>query len=347
MIRPMRFLQTSDWQLGLAIKQLGGKASQARERRLEAAQRAMDLAKDEAVDFVVLGGDTFDSHEIDNFVVERAVEILSTVVDRPVYVLPGNHDPLGAGGVWGRRAWQRRPENVILLDEAVEIPLAGGSVLYPCPLTQKRSRRDPTGWIPSREDGDDRIRVGVAHGSLGVMPKSANFPIASDRCERAGLDHLALGDWHGTKVVGRCAYSGTIEATSFSERETGRVLLVEIDPKSKLVKIEAPRLGSLEWRELRPVIRDEADLAALRQQLEGFAKLDSVVLRARVRLDGDLGTALLEDLEDLRRGIEQRAFFSDWTTEIEATWDDELPSGLARQLDEALAAVSKRRHDTR
>ena len=45
MIRPMRFLQTSDWQLGLAIKQLGGKAPQARELRLETAQRAMDLRK--------------------------------------------------------------------------------------------------------------------------------------------------------------------------------------------------------------------------------------------------------------------------------------------------------------
>ena len=69
----------------------------------------MDLAKSEGVDFVVLAGDTFDSHEIDNLVVERAVEILSTVADLPVFVLPGNHDPLVAGGVWDRRAWLRRP----------------------------------------------------------------------------------------------------------------------------------------------------------------------------------------------------------------------------------------------
>ena len=103
MIRPMGFLQTSDWQLGLAIKQLGEKASRAREQRLETAQRTMDLAKEEGVEFVVLAGDTFDSHEIDNLVVERAVEILSTVADRPVFVLPGNHDPLVAGGVWERR----------------------------------------------------------------------------------------------------------------------------------------------------------------------------------------------------------------------------------------------------
>ena len=192
-------------------------------------------------------------------------------------------------------------------------------------------------------DGDDRIRIGVAHGSLGVMPKSANFPIAADRCERAGLDHMVLGDWHGYKVVGRCAYSGTIEATSFSETETGRVLLVEIDPKSKQVEIDARRLGSLDWMEWHPVIREEGDVGALRQRLGAFARPERVVLRARVRVDGDLPAALLEDLEDLRCGIEQRVFFSIWSTDILATWDDELPTGLARELDEALAAMSEQR----
>jgi DNA repair exonuclease SbcCD nuclease subunit len=83
----MRFLQTSDWQLGLAIKQLGEQAPLAREQHLETARRTMDLAKSEGVDFVVLAGDTFDSHEIDNLVVERAVEILSTIADLPVFVL--------------------------------------------------------------------------------------------------------------------------------------------------------------------------------------------------------------------------------------------------------------------
>ena len=342
MIRPMRLLQTSDWQLGLAIKQLGEQAPLAREQRFETARRTMELAKSEGVDFVVLAGDTFDSHEIDNLVVERAVEILSTVADLPVFVLPGNHDPLVAGGVWDRRAWQRRPENVILLEEAAEVTLADGSALFPCPLTQKRSGRDPTAWIPPRADADDRVRIGVAHGSLGVLPKSANFPIASDRCERAGLDHLAVGDWHGYKVVGRCAYSGTIEATSFSEKETGRVLLVEIDDDSKRVEIDARRIGSLDWTEMVPVIRDEGDLSTLRQQLDALGQLENVVLRARVRLDGDLPAALLEDLEDLRRGVEDRVFFSSWSTEIRASWDDELPTGLARELDEALDAVSKK-----
>ena len=60
---------------------------------------------------------------------------------------------------------------------------------------RKRSSRDPTGWIPPREEGDDRLRIGLAHGALDILPvDTTNFPIAPDRDERSGLDHLALGE---------------------------------------------------------------------------------------------------------------------------------------------------------
>lgn len=340
MIRPMRFLQTSDWQLGLSLRHLGEKAPRARELRLDAAQRAMDVAREQDVDFVLVAGDTFDTHEVDNLVVEKAVEVLSSAGDRPVFVLPGNHDPLRAGGVWGRRVWHRRPENVVLLDESVEVLLPSGDVLYPCPLTQKQSRRDPTAWIPPRESGDSRLRVAVAHGSLGVAPKAANFPIAADRCAVSGLDHLALGDWHGLRLIGRCAYSGTVEATSFSEQDPGFVLVVTIDGQSRDAQIATFEVGGLRWSERNFTVRAEADLAALRRVFADLREPDQAVLRTLVRVDAEPAGPLLEELEDLRRLIAERVFAMDWRVEVTESWVDELPRGVGRSLDEGLALLA-------
>ena len=52
----------------------------------------------------------------------------------------------------------------------------------------------------------------------------ANNPIAPDRARRAGLDYLALGDWHRTLQIGPATwYAGTPEADRFNSQEVGQV----------------------------------------------------------------------------------------------------------------------------
>ena len=92
----VRFIHTSDWQLGMTRHYLGDDA-QARysAARLDAVSAIGDLAKDHYCDFVLVCGDVFESNHVDRQIVVRTLEALNNH-PVPVYLMPGNHDPLGA-----------------------------------------------------------------------------------------------------------------------------------------------------------------------------------------------------------------------------------------------------------
>ncbi|KUK62201.1 MAG: Metallophosphoesterase [Methanoculleus marisnigri] len=339
----VRFLHTADWQIGMKAAHAGEKAKAVRQKRFETAGRIVELAKEKDVDFVLLAGDTFEHHNVDNAAVKRTVDILNRFDPIPVYVLPGNHDPMVPGGVWDRDAWERIGLHVTLLGERQEYCCRDDVVLYACPLTQKQSGLDPTAWIPNREDGDSRIRIGVAHGSLNILPGTVNFPIAGDRPEQSGLDYLALGDWHGHRIFGRAVYPGTMEPTSFSEQGSGSVLVVEIDEAGAEPRIEACRVNALTWAELIPPISTTDDVEMLDAAIQSFGSLASLLLKVSPDLGGCTDSKALERLETLQEELRESAFFLEWTDPVRQPVVGErpaqIPDGVLCQVDETLATV--------
>ena len=113
----MRFLHTSDWQLGMTRHFLAGEA-QARfaADRLEALGALLELAAAERCEAVVVAGDVFETNQVERQTVLRALDTLARS-RVPVFLLPGNHDPLDAASVYRSRAFlENRPERVQVLD---------------------------------------------------------------------------------------------------------------------------------------------------------------------------------------------------------------------------------------
>jgi len=338
----VKFLHTADWQLGMKALQAGEKAKEVRAKRFETGARVVKLAKSENVDFVLLAGDLFENHDVDGVVVRKTVAMLNSFSPIPVFVLPGNHDPLVAGGIWDGQSWQQVGDHVTLMREPAELQVQDGTALYPAPLKQKQSTLDPTDWIPARAAADDRIRIGVAHGALDVLPERGNFPIAATRPIEAGLDYLALGDWHGFVQHGKAAYSGTMEQTSFSEKDPGNVAIVGISgPGADPVLTKHP-VGALKWTEYEPTISDATDIDSLRKAVNDAGPIPGQLLRIIPRLDQLASLDLLEDLRSLRQELREEAFFVDWPVE---TLDAppgapvSLPEGLLAEVDEDLGDV--------
>lgn len=339
----VRFLHTADWQIGMKAAHAGEKAKVVRQKRFDAASRIVELAEEKDVDFVLLAGDTFEHHNVDNAAVKRTVDILNWFDPIPVYVLPGNHDPLVPGGVWDRDAWERIGSHVTLLREPQEYCFDDDVALYACPLAQKQSSLDPTAWIPRREDGDDRIRIGVAHGSLNILPGTMNFPIAGDRPEQSGLDYLALGDWHSHLTSGRAVYPGTMEPTGFSEKDSGNVLIVEIEEAHAEPQIEACPVNSLTWVNTAPEISTVDDVEMLDRTIRGLGPLTSLLLKVSPDLSGCTDGKALERLETLREELRESVFFLEWTDPIRlpiiGEGSDQIPDGILSQVDETLATI--------
>jgi len=281
----MKFLHTADWQLGMKADHVGEVGTRVREERLLAAMRVVETAQAHSAQFILVAGDTFEDNGVDRILVQKAADVL-TASNIPVFIISGNHDPFTPGSVWEHPAWKSAESVHVLYEEQpVEIP---GGLLYPCPIQEKHSGKDPTAWIHAGEATG--IKLGMAHGTVaGVQQGEMDYPIPRNAALRAGLDYLAMGHWHSTAIyaggdgASRMAYSGTHETTKFGERDSGNVLIVDILSAGAAPVITTVHTGGLNWQKLEADIRDRGDLLRLREEIEAIENPSSVLIELCIR----------------------------------------------------------------
>ncbi len=247
-----RFLHTADWQIGMRAAGLDpAAASRVRAARVSALRNVTAAAAAHGADAILVAGDLFEDNAVDPALVEQVAAVLNDATACPVYLIPGNHDPDTLDGVWRRPVWRQLRGHVRPLLTADPVPVADGVTLYPCPLSAKHGREDPTAWIPHRADGDATLRIGLAHGTMRIRPDVGDddFPVPPDAADRLGLDYLALGHWHSvlSNATRRAWYSGTHEQTKFGERDSGRALLVTLTAAGVPPQVEPVDTGTLRW----------------------------------------------------------------------------------------------------
>ena len=299
----VRFIQTSDWQIGMKGGGLGEAASIVREIRFESIHNVLKSAQDEKVDFVLLCGDIFEHNMISQEDVKKVVTIFNQYPDIPLYLLPGNHDILGADCIYNREIFQRIDNLTILrTNNPFEV---NGAILYPCPVFSKFTTQDLTRTIPIVKETDG-IHIGVAHGSLVGKSAAPNWedidlPIDPARVDETSIDYLALGHWHSYRTfedyngITRMAYSGTHEQTNYGEDNAGYCLLVQIDGKGEVPEIEPIRTGQLTWLSEEFEMKDSSSLIELKNYLDTLKEINMI----RLILHGEFPLENKKDFDDL------------------------------------------------
>ncbi len=342
----MKFIHTADWQLGMKAAQAGSAALRVREERLAAAGRVLAAARERAAEFVLIAGDTFEDNGVERSLVQKVADILGSS-HVPVFVIPGNHDPLTPGSVWEHPSWKTTGCVHVLKEERpVELP---GGILYPCPVKDKRSRKDPTAWITPA--GADAISVGMAHGTVeGIQQPEPDHPIARDAAARAGLDYLALGHWHSTTTYPatdgavRMAYSGTHETTSFGERDSGNALVVEITGHGASPIVTPAHTGGLTWMVIEKEVREPGDLARVRRAIESHEDAGTTLVELRVK--GLLAAAERDELQRIKEILASRFPFHRVDSSglrpspADSAWLAGLPPGLLQNVGARLQELS-------
>ena len=286
-----RFLHTADWQIGRRYSQFDpDDAALLAEVRTLVVEKIAALATDRAVDAVLVAGDVFDAQTVGDRVIRRLFAAMSGFAG-PWVMIPGNHDAALSESVW-RRAQRLGavPANVHLALTADVISLEHCKAAVLCaPLTQRHTYNDTTDAFDGRQTPDGWLRIGLAHGSVeGILPSeidSAN-PIAPNRCQTARLDYLALGDWHGLKIVNeRCAYSGTPEQERFRGNEPGYCIVVDVDGPGAIPKLEPVRVGRHQWSDLSLSVAVPTDIDQICARLASLAGDDVVQVAISGRTD--------------------------------------------------------------
>jgi DNA repair exonuclease SbcCD nuclease subunit len=328
------FLHAADLHLGMRTTRFDPiVAGKVREARFTALDNILKQARELRVDFVLIAGDLFDDPSVDQRTARRSFEMLEDL-PMPVFVLPGNHDPLLSGGVWDRPPWnQQGAKRVRLLKDAEPVAFNGELWLFPCPVFRKTSMNDPTTWIAQSPRDNGAIRIGIAHGSLKTredLPADDHL-IARHAAADLQLDYLALGHWHRRQFfadpagIERTAYCGVHEPMRFQGNTTwqtgwipyggagreefldagkGEVLHVQIPRAGEPPALRPIDVGHYIWQEETREVASGEDLAGLVKDVATREAFDRRLLR--LRLSGVLDAASTLRLDALREILSKR-----------------------------------------
>jgi len=287
----IKLLHTADWQIGKQYGQFDtDDAALLADARFAVVERLARLAAVEGVAAVLVAGDVFDAQGVADKTIHRLFNSMAAF-SGPWVLIPGNHDAGLAESVWTRALrLNALPPNahVCLRPEPLLFPSLGLAVL-PAPLTQRHTHNDLTEWFASAPVPPEMFRVGLAHGSVqGILAEDidSSNPIAAARAEQAGLDYLALGDWHGCKQVdSRTWYSGTPETDRFRANASGQALIVSLSEPGGLPSVTQHNTGQYRWQEDLVDLQVPSDIDAVLQRLGALTTADVVALSLSGRID--------------------------------------------------------------
>ena len=308
-----RFLHTSDWQLGMTRHFFSeGVQERFAQSRFDAIRELGRIAEEEDCKFMVVCGDVFESNLVDRKTVSRAIEALKDV-HVPVYLLPGNHDPLNAASVYRSMIFlERKPPHVHVIEDTTPIRVDEDIEIVGIPWTSKRPLQDLVALTTGKlEPIVDTLRVCVAHGMVDSLSPDLDDPaLISLRSTETAISqnkihYLALGDRHSlTKVggSGRIWYAGTPEQTDYNEVKPGFALVVTINEEGVTTKeVNVGRWKFIEREQID--LNTKEDIEALRGWLENLEDKERTVVK--LRLVGALSLSFHSQLEELISHVQE------------------------------------------
>lgn len=284
----IRFLHTSDWQLGMT-RYFFSEEAQARytQARFDAIRTMGRIAKEKQCQFMLVCGDSFESNQVDRKTVARAIEALKEVTV-PVYLLPGNHDSLNAASVYRSSTFiGKKPAHVHIIENTVSVQVGEGFELVGAPWLSKRPNGNPiVDLLNTLPPAGSIKRICVGHGIIDIFTpdKEAENVIAVSKLEASiseGKVHfIALGDRHSFTKVGsgdRIWYSGTPESTDFRENHSGFCQIVTMDGAD--VTTEKVKIGQWSFIEELVDLNTNDDVESLQRKLEDIPNRERSVVK--------------------------------------------------------------------
>ena len=280
-------------------------------------ERALEPARRGEVDCVVHGGDILYRSKVPPMLVEMAFEPLKTLADEgvPIYIVPGNHErsviPRGLLAQHPGIQVFDRPQTYLLHLDGFSLGLSG----FPCILNNVRTDFttvvEATGWRNARAHG----YVLCMHQAVdGAVVGPADFMFKNDKdvvrpsdipaefgAALSGHIHrfqVLTKDLHGDPLDTPIFYPGSIERTSFAEKDEKKgYLILELE-----IEDGESRIHNWCFHELptRPMVRVDLDARRMLVDFEGALRtvLDKLPKDGIVslRFHGPLGEEALSVL---------------------------------------------------
>ena len=306
----MRFLHTADLHLDSAFCKVGASDAQAqRARQRELLQRIFNVAKAEKCDMILIAGDLFDTPAATP---ESAALSLRLFAEwkKPIFISPGNHDPLVAGGFYKSADL---PDNVYLFSseelqyfdiDELDVTVAGYA------FTGASLPRSPLSAMARPHEESRRTLLLCAHTEIDA-PTSRYAPITTAEITRHGFDYAALGHVHNPPAISeRIRYCGFPEGRAFDEQGEGGVFIVDIDDNSG-INVTRKITSTQKFIRTNIYLDSALDASAIKNAVLGEVRKYSADTHLRIYLTGIVASdtnidasALCEELSSSLASLE-------------------------------------------
>ena len=212
----IKIIHTADLHLGSARTGVNGGKAEIKNTFM----KIIRLCKTDAIDFLLIAGDLFDSPFVNNKDAEEIISSMEQIPDTTIAIAPGNHDPACPGSVYLKYQF---PENVVIFSsfaESIDFPEKGVR-LCGAGFTD---RFENLPLLQGFNDAQtDLISLCVLHGDFVSDGASSTYnPITPSQIENCGFDYLALGHIHKRSDVQKLgktsfAYCGCPDGMGFDE----------------------------------------------------------------------------------------------------------------------------------
>ncbi|MDO5031976.1 exonuclease SbcCD subunit D [Corynebacterium sp.] len=306
------FIHTSDFQLGMT-RWFFGPAAQSRfdDDREAAVLRLGELATESGAEFIVVAGDVFEHNSLAQSTLLRAKDMFKRL-PVPVYLLPGNHDPLVADSIF----YKSFADNVHVITDFEPITVREGVEIVGAPYLSKRANYDLVRRALEPVEPLERgVRIAVGHGQVesragageeGDAASDADIidlAYVEQRLAEGAIDYLALGDTHSTASLGtsgRVWFSGSPETTAFDDRErdSGNALVVSLERgagEQSRVEVTPHHVGRWEFRAIDRDVDSAADVERFLAELEAVE--EKIRTAVKYSLRGTIGLSAQARLE--------------------------------------------------
>ncbi len=282
----VKILHTADIHLGAKFSGLGKSGDQVRAQLKKTFMKIIDLALEKNVDLLLVAGDLFNSNQISRATLGFILGEFARLGKIHVCLVPGTHDCYDNSSIYRNIEPSLLPTNFHLLTDE-ENPFVFfedlGVTVYGKPNRSNKGGESPLPTL--KQEFNSRFNIALAHGSFQIPSKSRedDFPITLDELEKSGFDYVALGHWHSTQEVCRkplAYYSGSPEQLKFGEKDSGNLLLVELNEDQP--RIEKIRSGELKWQEIELALEKFKNSSELSREIEKY-KGEQNILKVRFK----------------------------------------------------------------